>query len=76
MQVTVDAPLVAVIITVSPSVAPLAATVGVASFVSLSLVEFPVSEEVSRSGVFGADIAEIVMSNVDEVALLRMSVTE
>ena len=73
---TVVAPLVAVIVTVSPSVAPLAPTVGVASFVSLSLVELPVSEEVSRSGVFGADIAEIVMSNVDEVALLRMSVTE
>ena len=73
---TVAAPLVAVIVTVSPSVAPLAPTVGVASFVSLSLVELPVSEELSRSGVFGADMAATVMRSVDVVALLKMSVTE
>ena len=45
---TVVEPLVAVTVTVSPSVAPLAPTVGVVSFVSLSLVELPVSEELSR----------------------------
>ena len=73
---TVAAPLVAVIVTVSPSVAPLAPTVGVASFVSLSLVELPVSEELSRSGVFGDEIAVTVTRNVDDVALLKTSVTE
>ena len=73
---TVAAPLVAVIVTVSPSAAPLAPTVGVASFVSLSLVELPVSEEASRSGVFGAEIAATVILSVDVVALLKTSVTE
>ena len=73
---TVVAPLVAVIVTVSPSVAPLAPTVGVASFVSLSLVELPVSEEVSRSGVFGAEIAATVILSVAVVALFKMSFTE
>ena len=73
---TVAAPLVAVIVTVSPSVAPLAPTVGVASFVSLSLVELPVSEELSRSGVFGAEIAATVILRVDVVALPKTSVTE
>ena len=76
MQVTVVEPLVAVIVTVSPSVAPLTPTVGVVSFVSLSLVELPVSEEVSRSGVFGAEIAAMVILSVDVVALLKTSVTE
>lgn len=73
---TVVEPLVAVIVTVSPSVAPLAPTVGVASFVTLSLVELPVSEELSRSGVFGAEIAATVMLSVDVVFLLRTSATE
>ena len=73
---TVVAPLVAVIVTVSPSVAPLAPTVGVVSFVSLSLVELPVSEEVSRSGVFGAEIAATVTLSVDVVFLLRTSAIE
>lgn len=76
MQVTVVEPLVAVIVTVSPSVAPLTPTVGVVSFVSLSLVELPVSEELSRSGVFGDEIAVTVTRNVDDVALLKTSVTE
>ena len=76
VQETVVEPLVAVIVTVSPWAAPLAPTVGVASFVSLSLVELPVSEELSRSGVFGAEIAATVMLSVDVVALLRTSVTE
>ena len=62
--------------TVSPSVAPLAPTVGVESFVSLSLVELPVSEEVSRSGVLGAEIAATVILSVEEVALLKTSITE
>ena len=73
---TVVEPLVAVTVTVSPSVAPLAPTVGVVSFVSLSLVELPVSEELSRSGLFGAEIAATVMLRVDVVALLKTSVTE
>lgn len=60
----------------SPSVAPLAPTAGVLSFVSLSLVELPVSEELSRSGVFGAEIAVTVMRSVDEVVLLKTSATE
>jgi hypothetical protein len=74
--VTVVAPLVAVIVTVSPSVAPLAPTVGVESFVSSSLVELPVSEELSRSGLCGAEIAETVILSVDVVALLKTSITE
>jgi hypothetical protein len=74
--VTVVEPLVAVIVTVSPSVAPLAPIVGVKSFVSLSFDELPVSEELSRSGVFGAAIAVTVMRNVDDVVLLKISATE
>ena len=74
---TVVAPLVAVIVTVSPSVAPLAPTVGVASFVSLSLEELPVSEEVSRSGVTGSntritfEVAFTVLSRLLSVSTAR-----
>lgn len=73
---TVVEPLVAVMVTVSPSVAPLAPTVGVVSDVSLSSVELPVSEELSRSGLFGAEIAATVILSVAVVALFKMSFTE
>lgn len=76
VQETVVEPLVAVIVTVSPSLAPLAPTAGVESFVSSSLVELPVSEALSRSGVFGAEMAVTEMLSVEEVARLRMSTTE
>ena len=76
VQETVVEPLVAVIVTVSPSLTPLAPTAGVESFVNSSLVEFPVSEALSRSGVFGAEMAVTEMLSVDEVARLRMSTTE
>ena len=76
VQVTVDEPLTAVIVIVSPTFTPLAPTAGVESFVSSSLVELPVSEALSRSGVFGAEMAVIEMLSVDEVARLRMSTTE
>jgi len=76
VQVTVDEPLTAVIVIVSPTFTPLAPTAGVESFVSSSLVELPVSEALSRSGVFGAEMAVTEMLSVDEVARLRMSTTE
>jgi hypothetical protein len=76
VQETVVEPLVAVIVTVSPSLTPLAPTAGVESFVNSSLVEFPVSEALSRSGLFGAEMAVTEMLSVDEVARLRMSSTE
>jgi hypothetical protein len=76
VQETVVEPLVAVIVTVSLLFTPLAPTEGVESFVISSLVELPVSDELSRSGIFGAEIAETVMLSVDEVARLRMSTTE
>jgi len=76
VQETVVEPLVAVIVTVSPSLAPLAPTAGVESFVSSSLVELPVSEALSRSGVFGAEMAVTEILRVDDVARLRMSTTE
>ena len=76
VQETVDEPLTAVIVTVSPSLTPLAPTAGVESFVSSSLVELPVSEALSRSGVFGAEMAVTETLRVDEVARPRMSTTE
>ena len=76
VQETVVEPLVAVIVTVSPSLAPLAPTAGVESFVNSSLVEFPVSEALSRSGVFGAEMGVTEMLSVEEVIRLRMSTTE
>ena len=76
VQETVVEPLVAVIVTVSPSLPPLAPTAGVESFVSSSLVELPVSEAPSRSGVFGAEMAVTEILRVDDVARLRMSTTE
>jgi hypothetical protein len=76
VQETVVAPLVAVIVTVSSSLTPFAPTAGVESFVSSSLVEFPVSEALSRSGLFGAEMALTVILSVDAVALFRTSTTE
>jgi len=76
VQETVDEPLTAVIVTVSPSLTPLVPTAGVESFVSSSLVELPVSEAPSRSGVFGAEMAVTEILRVDDVARLRMSTTE
>jgi hypothetical protein len=76
VQETVVDPCTAVIVTVSPSLTPLAPTAGVESFVSSSLVDLPVSEAPSRSGVFGAEMAVTEMLSVDEVARLRMSITE
>ena len=76
VQETVVEPLIAVKVTVSPSFTPLAPTAGVESFVSSSLVELPVSEASSRSGVFGAEMAVTEMLSVDEVTRLKMSTTE
>lgn len=76
VQETVVEPFTAVIVTVSPSFTPLTPTAGVESFVSSSLVELPVSEALSRSGVFGAEMAVTEMLSVEEVARLRMSTTE
>ena len=72
----VVAPFVAVIVTVSPSVAPFVPTVGVVSDVVLSVDDDPVSDAASRSGVFGAGMAVTVTLKVDVVALLKTSVTE
>jgi len=76
VQETVVESFTAVIVTVSPSLTPLAPTAGVESFVSSSLVEVPVSEALSRSGLFGAEMAVTEMLSVEEVIRLRMSTTE
>ena len=48
------APLVAVMVAVSPLLPPLTENVGVVSVVMLSVFEAPVSELTSRSGADGA----------------------
>ena len=53
------APLVAVIVTVSPVEPPEADIVGVVSVVLLSVFEEPVSDPLARSGVEGAEGAVV-----------------
>ncbi len=53
------APLVAVIVTVSPVEPPEAEIVGVVSVVLLSVLELPRSELVARSGIDGAEGAVV-----------------
>lgn len=76
VHVTVVPPLTAVNVTVSPSFTPLAATSGVVSFVMLSVVEVPVSDELRSSGAEGAVIAVTIAVSVEEVFRLMMSCTE
>lgn len=76
MHVTVVAPLVAVTVTVSPSLTPEARTSGVVSFVTLSVEEEPVSDDEIRLGVFGAAIAETTAESTALVLRLRTSCTE
>ncbi len=52
-HVFVVAPLVAERVTVSPAFPPAAETVGVVSFVMLSVEELPVSDTAARSGALG-----------------------
>ena len=56
---SVDAPLVALIVIVSPADPPDADTLGVVSAVTLSVLELPVSDTADRSGVPGADGAVV-----------------
>lgn len=76
MHVTVVAPLVAVMVTVSPSLTPEDRTAGVVSFVTLSVEEEPVSDDEIRLGVFGAVIAETTTESTALVLRLRTSCTE
>ena len=54
VQDCVVAPLVAVMVAVSPLLPPLTENVGVVSVVLLSVLEFPVSDSAARSGAVGA----------------------
>jgi hypothetical protein len=76
VHVTVVAPLVAVMVTVSPSLTPEDRTAGVVSFVTLSVEEEPVSDDEIRLGVFGAAIAETTAESTALVLRLRTSCTE
>ena len=60
---TETAPFVAVTVMVSPDEPPGADTVGVASFVTLSVFDGPVSEDAAMSGVDGADGAVVSSSS-------------
>ena len=55
VQVFVVPPLVAETVMVSPTFPPAAETVGVVSFVMLSVGELPVSDAAARAGAVGAD---------------------
>ncbi len=70
---TVVAPLIAVTVTVSPSLAPLDPIVGVVSLVMLSVEDVPVSEAEAKFGADGAVIAATAAVRVDDVLRLRMS---
>lgn len=67
-QVTLELPnLLAVIVMVSPSTAPAADTVGVVSFVTLSVDDDPLSDVATRSGVPAVvDVSTVNGSAVDE----------
>lgn len=71
MQVTVDVPLVADTVTTSPVTAPGMEISGVVSFVMLSEVERPVSDEGRRSGAGrdGEVVAIVIGSDGDGVEI-------
>ena len=71
VQVTTVGPLLAVTVTVSPSVTPVERTSGVVSFVMLSVDELPVSDDVIKLGVLGEAMAETSTETV--VLVLRLS---
>jgi hypothetical protein len=73
---TVVDPFVAVIVTVSPVFAPLAPASGVASLVTASLPEEPVSDDAVIIGADVAAMAVTVTDTVEDDERLRMSDTE
>ena len=69
-QLTVSVPFVAVKVMVSPVEPPLALTVGVLSFVLLSVLEAPVSDACARSTPVGAEgaVVSTVIDNAGDAA--------
>ena len=62
------APLVAVMVAVSPVEPPVVENVGVVSLVTLSVSDEPVSDAAVRSGAVGADGAAAMVRAVDDPA--------
>ena len=63
------APLVAVMVAVSPVEPPVVENVGVVSLVTLSVSDEPVSDAAARSGAVGADGAAAMVRGSEEEAL-------